>query len=176
MKRIIALSSVAAMLITVQSCNVNTAGQEQKASVEMNPNDSLFQVNDGGYSFAIILPKDLMINHSPNIKVNTATGELHIQVGEQFWIVASQEKSDISVIKSIMNDDMLFTNRIVEENTTSIMYQRILPDGSEYDYSYCNFSEVGGKQYVFKTCEEGEFSMDSVTRMKEAICSVRASV
>jgi hypothetical protein len=164
------------VLIFAQSCNNHSGSKESTAEVVLQPNDSIFHVNDGGYNFSIILPKDLMIASSPNITVNSATGELHIQVGDQFWIVASQEKMDMSTIRTAMTQDMLFTTRIVEESNSAILYQRILPDGTEYDYSYRNVCEVGGKPYTFKTCEEGEFSMDNVTRMKTAICSVRSDV
>lgn len=176
MKKLILMAAVASTMLLIQSCNTTPTAHEKAAEIVMQPNDSIFSVNDGGYNFSIILPKDMMIESSPNITVNSATGELHIQVGDKFWIVATQEKTDMTTIKTSINEDMLFTNRIVEENPNSILYQRILPDGTEYDYSYRNFCDLGGKTYVFKTCEEGEFSMDNVSRMKQAICSVRSAV
>jgi hypothetical protein len=176
MKRFSLLTLAAAFLMLMHSCESGDKTASAKPEPTLQPNDSIFHVNDGGYNFSIVLPKDLMIMDSPKISVNGATGELHIQVGDQFWIVASQEQTSMQTIKSAMQEDMLFTSRIVEETGNGVLYQRILPDGSEYDYSYRNFCEVGGKPYVFKTCEEGEFSMESVSRMKQAIASVRESL
>ncbi len=158
------------------SCSDEPKKDNPTATVQLQPNDSLFHINQGGYDFNIILPKDLMIENSPEIALNNGTGELNIQLGDQFWIVASLEKADIIRIKTELNEDMLFTNRIVEESDKSVMYQRILPDGTEYDYSFKCSNEIGGKSYFFRTSEEGEFKMDHVTKMKQAISSVHSAV
>lgn len=176
MKKYTLPSIIAVMTIALNSCDTNTSTESKTATVVLQPNDSIFTVNEGGYSFQIILPKDMMISNVPEISLNGATGDLHIQLGEQFWIVASQEKADIPQIKSDINDDMLFTNRIVEETANSILFQRILPDGTTYDFNFCSFGDIGGKPYVFKTCEEGEFSIESVNRMRQAISSVHQNV
>jgi len=164
-------------LLLTQSCQndpVNSAVTTDK--IQLSENDSLFEVNDGGYKFSIVLPKDLMINATPDIVLNGATGELHITVGEQFWIVATQEKGDLNNFKSALADDMLFKHEVVEENSQSLLFKRVLPDGTEYDYSYKSCSDISGTPYVFRTSEEGEFTKDNVTRMKQAINTVRASV
>ncbi len=167
--------AILSILFFAQSC-ANETSKHTDNAIALQPNDSLFQINEGGYSFNIILPKDLMIENTPSISVNSATGELNLQLGNQFWIVASLEKADMMSIKSELNSDMLFTSRIVEESDKSIFYQRILPDGTEYDYSFKCANEVGGKPYYFRTCEEGEFNMENVGRMKQAISSIHTSV
>jgi hypothetical protein len=158
------------------SCSNEPKKEIAGNTVQLQPNDSLFHINQGGYDFNIILPKDLMIENTPEITLNNSTGELNIHLGDQFWIVASLEKADIIRIKTELNEDMLFTNRIVEESDKSVMYQRILPDGTEYDYSFKCSNEIGGKSYFFRTSEEGEFKMDHVTKMKQAISSVHSAV
>ncbi len=176
MKKYTLLSIVAALTITISSCDTQNNAEAKTTGVVLQPNDSIFNVNEEGYDFQIVLPKDMMISNVPEISLNGATGELHIHLGEQFWIVASQEKMDLPQIKSAISDDMLFTNRIVEETNNSILFQRILPDGTTYDFNFRSFSDVGGKPYVFKTSEEGEFSIESVNRMRQAISSVHQKV
>lgn len=176
MKRIGLLFTVVFIASAIVSCERNSQSKDLVVKVPMNPNDSLFVVSEGGYDFSIYLPKDLMIENTPEIRFNNATGDLHIRIGEQFWIVASQESKDISALKAEINNDMLFTSRIIEENKHSILYQRLLPDGSAYDYNYRNLCNVSGKSYFFKTCEEGEYSMKSVDLMKSAINSVHPRV
>ncbi len=175
MKNLALSIAIVSCLFFAQSCS-NESQKQLENSIALQPNDSLFHVNEGGYNFNIILPKDMMIDNVPSISVNSATGELNLHLGNQFWIVASLEKADIASIKAELNEDMLFTSRIVEESNNSIMYQRILPDGTEYDYSFKCSNEVGGKPYFFRTCEEGEFNMENVGRMKQAISTVHTSV
>lgn len=161
----------------IQSCQNDTSNSTTASEkIQLSENDSIFQVNEGGYKFSIILPKDLMINESPSIAMNGATGELHITLGDQFWIVATQEKGDINNFKSALADDMLFKHEVVEENAQSLLYKRVLPDGTEYDYSFKSCNEISGTPYVFRTSEEGEFTKDNVTRMRQAIGTIRASV
>lgn len=177
MKKQIFILLCAGSGILFQSCNNETGTTTaQTEKIQLAENDSIFNVNESGFKFSIVLPKDLMINESPQIKMNTATGELHITLGEKFWIVASQEKGDVNKFKADMEDDMLFKHEIVEENTQSLMYKRVLPDGTEYDYSYKSCNDVSGIPYIFRTSEEGEFTKENVTRMKTAIGTVHANV
>jgi hypothetical protein len=176
MKKTTLLLSALSFLTVLNSCENQSTATEKKAEITLQPNDSLFTVNEGGYNFQIVLPKDLMIANTPSISMNEATGELNIRCGEQFWIIASLEKTDIPAIKNMINEDMLFTSRVIEETNNSILFQRILPDGTEYDYNYRSISNIDGKPYIFKTSEEGEFSMESVGRMKLAISTVHQSV
>jgi hypothetical protein len=177
MKKLTLIALVAILLSAFNSCrNGQETDHTATAAVNLNPNDSLFVINEGGYTFEIIMPKDIMIANTPSIQLNSATGDLHIQCGDQFWIIASLEKTDVATIKTQLNEDMLFTSKIVEETNNSLLYQRTLPDGAEYDYNYRSICELGGKAITFRTSEEGEFSLESVNRMKSAISTVRQSV
>ncbi len=175
MKKTGFLLTILALICAMQACETSTQPAVQQAeAMPKSPNDSLFAVNEGGYNFAIFLPKDLMIENEPEIRFNSATGDLHIRIGERFWIVASQESKDISKLKEEINENMLFTSRIIEETNNALLYQRLLPDGRAYDYNYRYLSSIGGKPYFFKTCEEGEYSKESVDMMKSAIMSVHS--
>lgn len=177
MKKILFITLAAGSMLMFQSCQNDQAESGTAVEkIQLSENDSIFKVNEGGYKFSIVLPKDLMINSSPSIALNGATGELHITIGEHFWIVATQEKGDVNTFKTEMANDMLFKHEVVEENTQSVLYKRVLPDGTEYDYSYKSCSDIAGTPFVFKTSEEGEFTKDHVNRMKQAIGTVRASV
>ncbi len=177
MKTLIVLSSIIILFVGLNACqNGQTAEKQSDTNQVLNPNDSLFIINEGGFSFGIVLPKDLMIANTPVVKFNGATGDMHIQCGDEFWIVASMENTDMNKIKSQLGDDILFTSKIIEETSNSLLYQRNLPDGSEYDYNYRSICQLGDKKYTFRTCEEGEFSLGSVNRMKSAISSVYQSI
>jgi hypothetical protein len=176
MKKLVLLPITILGMIVFNACQHESSKQAAQAELQLNPNDSVFTVNDGGYTFRIILPKDIMIANAAVIQLNSATGDLHIQCGEQFWIVASLEKTDMAGIKTTINEDMLFTSKIIEETNNSLLYQRLLPDGAAYDYNYRSICDVAGKSYTFRTSEEGEFSLESVNRMKASISSVRESV
>ncbi len=173
---LVALISIA-LLCAAQSCdNGSNQNQQVVAKEPQSPNDSLFTIKEGGYDFAIYLPKDLMIENTPEIRFNSATGDMHIRIGEKFWIIASQENKDMTSVKEEINENMLFSSRVIEESANSLLYQRLLPDGKAYDYNFRSVSSIGGKPYFFRTCEEGEYSKESVDLMKVAIMSAHSRV
>lgn len=179
MKKITRFAFVLASITALNSCE-NPASEATPTAnapkTECSPNDSLVVINEGVYQFAITLPKDLMINHTPRIEHLSSTGELHIKIGEDFWLVASEGQQNLDAIKSELSEDQLFSFKVVEEDPSTMVFQRFLPDGTEYDYSMRGMSQVGDKHYVFKACDEGEFTKEEVTKMKRSVASVHQAV
>jgi hypothetical protein len=179
MKKITQCAFVLASLAILESCeNTQTTGTPiaETQKIQCSPNDSIVVINEGIYHFAITLPKDLMINHAPRIEHQSATGELHIKIGEDFWLVASESQQNLDAIKSELGEDQLFSFKIVEEDQSTMVFQRFLPDGTEYDYSMRGMTQVGDKQYIFKASDEGEFTKEEVTKMKNSVASVHQAV
>lgn len=179
MKKIALFILAASSVVCFNACQSNTTAPvnaESTAKINTSPNDSIFTVNEGGYHFTIALPKDLMINNAPRIEHQSSSGELHIKIGDDFWLVAAEGKANLETIKSELGEDMLFTFKVVEEDKNTLVYQRFLPDGTEYDYSFRSLSQVGSNYYVFKACDEGEFTKEEVTKMKHSVGSVQQAV
>lgn len=156
------------------------AACQQHAPVEMStrelgPNDSLFKVNEGPYNFSICLPKDMMINNTPQLRMNEATGELNIQLGDKFHLVIAARQQDLGQLEHDLQGDDLFTNKIVEEDGSSLMYQQILPTGETFSYQFCkNVTTPNGTPYFICTSPMGEFSMESISRMKQVVSTIGA--
>jgi hypothetical protein len=159
-----------------QSAPTTPTEQPEVVKINISPNDSLFVVDQGGYQFAIALPKDLMINDAPRIEHQSSSGELHIKIGDNFWLVAIEGQSSLDQVKSELGEDMLFTFKVVEEDKSTMVYQRFLPDGTEYDYSFRSMNQVGQKYYMFKACDEGEFTKEEVGKMRHSVSSVQQAV
>lgn len=179
MKKSTLFTLAAAATITFSACQNSSTPPPATSEVSptnISPNDSLFVVNEGGYHFAIALPKDLMINDAPRIEHQSGSGELHIKIGTDFWLVATEDQTNLDGMKSELGEDMLFTFKVVEEDKSSMVFQRFLPDGTEYDYSFRGISQVGDKHYVFKACDEGEFTKEEITKMKHSAVSVQQAV
>jgi hypothetical protein len=169
MKKITSIALVTASLAILNSCDnpqTEAGTPATESEITLSPNDSLVVINEGVYQFAITLPKDLMINHAPQIEHMSSTGELHIKIGNDFWLVASESQQNLDAIKTELGEDQLST----------MVFQRFLPDGTEYDYSMRGMSQVGNKHFVFKACDEGEFTKEAVTKMKHSVSSVHQAV
>jgi hypothetical protein len=157
-------------LATLAACRQSTPVEQVERT--LGPNDSLFHINEGPFKFSICLPKDMMINHTPQVGMNHNTGELNIQLGEHFHLVFMARSKNIdNVIAGIANDD-LFANKVVEHDGKSILYQQVLPTGETYSYQYCGNVNPMGSEYFVQTSPVGEFSMESVRRMQQVVSSI----
>lgn len=167
-------------LILVAFCGITlwTACSEQPAVTvatrTAGPNDSLFRINEGPYKFSLFLPKDIMINHRPEVKMSDATGELHVRMGEHFHLVFHPKDQDLKQVVSDLATDDLFTNKVIEDNGVSLVYQQVLPTGETFGYHYCVNVQPAGAGYFVQTSPMGEFSIESISRMKQVVASISA--
>jgi hypothetical protein len=172
MKKCILFLSVA--FIVFAACQQQAVNHAANSTTRaLGPNDSLFRIAEGPYHFSLCLPKDMMINNTPQVQLNSATGELNIQMGERFHLVIAARQQDLAQIESDLKTDDLFTNQIVESDHSSLMYQQVLPTGETYSYQFCkNVTTPDGTPYFVCTSPMGEFSMESVSRMKQVVNTI----
>lgn len=171
MKRLVVLMFAATSLFVACS-DLKQNGTEQ---VQASTNDSLFNVNEGPYRFAIYLPKDLMINDKPAIAMNGATGELHISIGTGFHLVFTQEQKELAQLEAELAEDALFTNKITERKENGFVYQQMLPSGEAYYFHYAQVSKVADTPYLVRSWPIGEYPMEAVQRMKMAASSIHSA-
>jgi hypothetical protein len=156
-------------LIVFTGCIIPGARKE-RAEIELQRNDSLFVIDEGDFHFRIVLPKDIMINSEPIIKMAGNGQSLHITCGSTFHVVA--EITDIKTTKLPIGEG-IFHYDIIDNEDQSFVFKRILPDGNSYDYGLIQYSSIGENDYAFSSSTEGEFSLNDVLRMKGALASVK---
>ncbi|MCC6599226.1 MAG: hypothetical protein IT223_00965 [Crocinitomicaceae bacterium] len=136
---------------------------------QTNPNDSLINVDQGPFRFSIGLPKDLMIGAPAAIVFNSATGELDIKIGDTFHIVLNQEEKKMNAVLKELSSDNLFENKILEQTESMVVYQQVLPTGEPYSFNFSAILQAGGKWYYIKSWAIGEFTLEQINRMKQAV-------
>lgn len=161
-----------AVFLAAVAVSCKTEKNKHEANTQVSVNDSLFHVNEGPYRFAIYLPKDLLINNTAELKMNSGTGELHIAIGDYFHLVIVQEAKELAALEAELKDDPLFTNTIVEREENSLVYQQVLPTGEAYFYHYVQVTDLEGTPFVMRSWSQGEFPMDGIQRMKHAARSI----
>jgi|GEM_PF-3245023 len=168
------LSSVFLLLfVLLAGCDAPLpSALSDKPQTSVLPNDSLVIVKEGPYAFAMVLPKDVMINDAPSIRMNTATGELEVAVGTQFRLVAQVENRSLEALLSDLEDDGMFTNRIESKGELSAIYQQFLPGGQPWYYQIVARAEVNGKSFSFRSDPMGEYSLEEARRMEHSVISL----
>jgi len=148
------------------------SAQVEQAERVIGPNDSLFKVQQGPYQFSVCLPKDMMVNYSPSIQLNAATGDLEITLGERFHLIVTDHHQDHTVLRQDLNTDALFTNKLVEEDNASLMYEQLLPTGESYSYQFCKNISAQGHPYFIHTSPSGEYTLEAISRMKQVVSTI----
>jgi hypothetical protein len=158
-------------------CALALASCQQQAEVKqdeivLSANDSLFKVNEGPYNFSICLPKDMLINHDAHVQLNDATGDLNITIGENFHLVMTTKQMDLASTHADMNGDGLFTNKVIEKDQTTVLYEQILPTGETFSYQFCK--NINGKNQAFsvQSSPVGEFTLEAINRMKQVASTI----
>jgi hypothetical protein len=140
--------------------------------VVLSSNDSLFKVNEGPYNFSICLPKDMLINHDAELLINEATGDLNITIGDNFHLVVTNRLQDLTSSRADMNGDGLFTNKVIEQDQSSILYEQLLPTGETFSYQFCKNINGNGQAYSVQSSPVGEFTLEAVNRMKQVAATI----
>jgi len=144
--------------------------RQERASIELQSNDSLFVVDQGDFHFRIILPKDLMIANEPSLTLSNEDSQLHITCGADFHLIAQRETDKHNALP---NKDGIFHYEILDEEFDSSVFKRLLPDGKTYDYGIFQCTSVGNTNYLFQSDAEGEYDLQDALRMQSALASIR---
>ena len=88
--------------------------------------------------------------------------------------MVSEDKKDLSQLEEMLKNDDLFTNKIMEEDANSIMYQQVLPTGETYCYQYAKIVMGHGKSYLVQSAKDGEYTFENVARMRQAANTISA--
>ncbi len=157
------------VLVSCDNASTKVASSLGRSKTE---NDSLFRIHEGNYHFSIFLPRDLMISNAPEIGRNGANGELSIRIGSDFHLLALPGEADFESMKSRLNDDGVFTNRIITEEQAVILYQQFLPDSTPYYFHILGIRELAGGHTAFRSHPDGQFTREQAERMMDAVRSV----
>jgi hypothetical protein len=136
--------------------------------------DSMIMVNQGGFEFSILLPRDLLSAHKAEINYNETTGLLEVGIGPGFMFTISREAADLVSLRKELSEELFYKNQITQEDGRSLLYQRALPDGKAYFYQYITNLEIGANPFHARTISEGEFTLDQVEKIKAAIQTISA--
>jgi hypothetical protein len=156
-------------LILLTGCIIPGARKE-KAEIELQRNDSIFYIDEADFKFRIALPKDLMINHAPQISLDDAKKTLEISCGPSFKLLV--EIND-QLINPEGKDDGVFTRVIVDHEDNSYLYTRNLPDGRTFDFGLIQQINIQDTFYTFCSAEEGDYTLQDVLKMRSALASVK---
>ncbi len=145
-----------------------------EANETESPNDSIFEITEFGYELQISLPRELVLYNEVQADLNSSLGLMELSLGKNFQLQISQESADLELFKEDLLNDQLFSYQITQEGDSALLYLAILPDGREFYYNYACLKTISQKPYLIRTDPSGEYTLQSIKRMKTAINSLSA--
>ena len=161
------------LLVASLSACIIPGARSERAELKLQANDSLFHVHQGDFDFRIVMPKDIMISQQPTFELCAGGEQLTIRCGNDFNIIARKNQTPVNDLEIEQNNDRLFDYRILDDEDASIVFSRVLPDGSIYDYRLIQYLNVGDQHYTFQTAHDADFDLPQVLRMRSALASVQ---
>ena len=161
------------LLVTSLSACIIPGARSERAELKLQANDSLFHVNQGDFDFRIVMPKDIMIGHQPIFELCSGGEQLNIRCGNDFNIIARKNRTSVNDLEIAQSNDRLFDYRVLDDEDASIVFSRLLPDGSIYDYRLIQHLKVGDQNFTFQTAHDADFDLAQVLRMRSALASVQ---
>lgn len=164
------LSIVLVSLLMMLAGCIIPGARKEKAELELQRNDSLFFVDEADFHFRIALPKDLMINHSPQISLDDEKNNLEIACGPNFKLMVEIHDTFTT---TLAESDGIFTHLVIDNEDNSCLYSRNLPDGRTFDFGLIQQIRIQDKFYTFSSAKEGEYTLQDVLKMRSALASVK---
>ena len=159
-------------ILILSSCG----GGEQTVetpSIELKGYEVL-DLNPWGFQMSVMVPNALE-NGEPQVNLSER-GALEIQVGQAFGIEIMFGEGDLELLKMDLKEDLVFTSKIVKEDSTSIIYSQDIPDsGIQTQNHFFYKAQVGTDIYEVRDLIDGSYGPGMIENMLNAAKTLRAS-
>jgi len=166
MKRLACILACSYLLFSCHEVEQPDLKPESKISV--NESDSLISTSLGGKQFSLIVAKSL-INEGSFFKSRTNFGDAELFINPKFHLYISEESTDMAALKKELSEDGLFDHKFYSETDNELLYQPVLPDGTEMPFQWVKTKNSNGKQISIKTDAQGSFSKQDIRTMQKCI-------
>ncbi len=108
----------------------------------------------------------------PDIHFNDQFGYYEVSVNGELSFVLSEEAMSIADLKDELSNDQLFTYKYYDQGEHSLLYQAVLPDGTEYMYHYAKTMQVDERSFLLRSEQDSEHTLRSIKLLKTVINSI----
>lgn len=129
-------------------------------------------LNPWGFQMSVMVP-NAEDNGEPQVNLSER-GALEIQVGQAFGIEIMFGEGDIELLKMDLKEDLVFTSKIVKEDSTSIIYSQDIPDsGIQTQNHFFYKAQIGTDVYEVRDLIDGSYGSGMIENMLNAAKTLR---
>lgn len=154
------------MVVLISACSSELVNEPTE------PKDELLSFENEGLPLALkkALPENIEL--VPEISFNEQFGYYEVNINGELSFILSEDEQSIEDVKLELSNDQLFTYKYYDQGENSLLYQAILPDGTEYMYHYVKTIEVNQRKFVMRSKHDAEHTLRSVKLLKSVINNV----
>lgn len=160
--------------ISLFSCTPMSTEEDKpiKTTEEVAATDSLLTVEEGGYELSITVPKALLKDDS-SLSYRSSFGDVELYVDPKFHLYITDEQLSLATVKEELEQDDLFSRKFYNEASDELLYQSILPDGTEMGFQWIKKISLNDQSFILKTDPQGDFSRQQIRNIQECCKSIQ---
>lgn len=170
---------VAIILIVAVSCG--DTGDKSVAirlseEIALDFRDSLFVIKEGGMHFQITIPAEMMSHGTPLMSFNSATGVYHVRDAIQSIAleISPESRTWQEVVTQIQQNALFRIEWLESESKPNFaVYNRILPDGTQYDQMLVYMMESNSQRILVAPSPEGEYTESDIQKMTALLTTLK---
>lgn len=176
MKQLTILFSVLSILI-LTSCGGETPAdnpdENTEETVQLKGFESL-DLNEYGFNLSVMVP-EAETNGEAQVTL-TERGALEIVVGDGFGLEIMYGEGDLALLKSDLQEDLVFKSEILKEEDNALIYTQDIPDsGVKTQNHFFYKAVVGDDVYEVRDIMEGEYGSSMIEKMLEAAKTIKST-
>ena len=164
---------VAIIGLSIVSCGGDQPVEDKVEKVVLKGYEEL-SLTQWGFNLSIMVPQ-ADIHGTPEVTL-TERGALEIVVGEGFGLEIMYGDADIAMLKTDLQEDLVFNSEILKEEGNAIIYSQNIPDSGVKTQNHFLFkAEVGTDVYEVRDIIDGEYGTGMIEKMLEAAKTIKSS-
>lgn len=174
MKQLAILFSILSLL-AFTSCGGDTTDNPEEGTEEVVLKGfEELNLSEWGFNLSIMVP-EAETNGNPEV-VLTERGALEIVVGIDFGIEIMYGEGDLELLKSDLNDNLVFKSEIIKEEENALVYSQDIPDSGVKTQNHFFYKAVVGSDiYEVRDIMEGDYGSGMIEKMLEAAKTIKAT-
>ena len=160
--------------LSFTACGGEEQGTDETVeTVELKGYEEL-NLAEWGFDLTIMIP-EAEIHGDPEV-VLTERGALEIIVGTGFGIEIMYGEADIALLKTDLQEDLVFTSEIIKEEEKAIIYSQNIPDaGVKTQNHFLYKAEVGTEVFEIRDVIDGEYGTGMIEKMLQAAKTIKST-
>lgn len=172
------MKKIAYLFATIIALSITACGGDQpiegKVETVVLKGYEELDLTEWGFNLKMMVPQ-ADIHGNPEVTL-TERGALEIIVGTGFGIEIMYGEADIALLKTDLQEDLVFTSEIIKEEEKAIIYSQNIPDaGVKTQNHFLYKAEVGTEVFEIRDVIDGEYGTGMIEKMLQAAKTIKST-